>query len=120
MKEIILSDFQFIKNKTVIQSEVSQKEKNKYRILTHICGIQKNGIDDLICKTEIETKTQRTNVWTPKGRRGGEMNWEIGIDIYTPLILDWPKTSFGFFLNILWKSPNELFGQPNTMYKIDN
>ena len=24
---------------TVIQNEVSQKEKNKYRILTHICGI---------------------------------------------------------------------------------
>ena len=24
---------------TVIQGEVSQKEKNKYRILTHICGI---------------------------------------------------------------------------------
>ena len=24
---------------TVIQSEVSQKEKNKYRILTHICAI---------------------------------------------------------------------------------
>ena len=23
---------------TVIQSEVCQKEKNKYRILTHICG----------------------------------------------------------------------------------
>ena len=24
---------------SVTQSEVSQKEKNKYRILTHICGI---------------------------------------------------------------------------------
>ena len=24
---------------TVIKSEVSQKEKNKYHILTHICGI---------------------------------------------------------------------------------
>ena len=24
---------------SVIQSEVSQKEKNKYRILTHMCGI---------------------------------------------------------------------------------
>ena len=24
---------------SVIQSEISQKEKNKYRILTHICGI---------------------------------------------------------------------------------
>ena len=23
---------------SVIQNEVSQKEKNKYRILTHICG----------------------------------------------------------------------------------
>ena len=29
---------------TVIQSEVSQKEKNKYCILTHICGIQKNAM----------------------------------------------------------------------------
>ena len=28
---------------TVIQSEVSQKEKNKYHILTHICGTWKNG-----------------------------------------------------------------------------
>ena len=26
---------------TVIQSEVSQKDKNKYHILTHICGIEK-------------------------------------------------------------------------------
>ena len=42
---------------TVIQSEVSQKEKNKYCILTHTCGILKNGIDDLICKAEIETQT---------------------------------------------------------------
>ena len=24
---------------TVTESEVSQKEKNKYRILTHVCGI---------------------------------------------------------------------------------
>ena len=24
---------------TVIQSEVSQKEKNKYRILTYVCGV---------------------------------------------------------------------------------
>ena len=34
--------------KTVIQSEVSQKKKNKYLILTHICGIYKNDIEDLI------------------------------------------------------------------------
>ena len=41
---------------TVIQSEVSQKEKNKYRIVTHICGIYKDGTDELICKAEIETQ----------------------------------------------------------------
>ena len=29
---------------TIIQGEVSQKEKNKYCILTHICGIQKNAM----------------------------------------------------------------------------
>ena len=66
---------------TVIQSKVSQKEKNKYRILMHICGIQKNSTDDLICKAEIEVQKQRT-----KEEKGGGMNWEIGIDIYTLLI----------------------------------
>ena len=68
---------------TVIQSEVSQKEKNKERILMHICRIQKNGTDETVCKAEIDTQTQRTNVWTPSGERGGGMDWEIGIDIYT-------------------------------------
>ena len=34
---------------TVIQSEVSQREKNKY-ILTHIYGIYKNGTDKPNCK----------------------------------------------------------------------
>uniref|UniRef100_A0A8C9BGX7 DUF1725 domain-containing protein n=1 Tax=Phocoena sinus TaxID=42100 RepID=A0A8C9BGX7_PHOSS len=41
---------------TVIQSEVSQKEKNKYRILTHICGTQKNGPGEPVCRSEIETQ----------------------------------------------------------------
>ena len=67
---------------TVIQGEVSQKEKNKYHILTYICGIQKNGTDEPICKAEIETQTQRTNIWTPREEGGGGINWEIGIDIY--------------------------------------
>ena len=56
----------------VIQSEVSQKEKNKYHILlTHICGIQENGTDEPVCNAEIETQVQRTNVWAPRGERGG-------------------------------------------------
>ena len=55
---------------TVIQNEVSQKEKNKYHILTHICGIQKNGTDEPVCKAEVETQMQRTKVWTPRGESG--------------------------------------------------
>ena len=55
----------------------------------NICGIQKNGTDEPVCKAEIETQMQRTNVWTPRGENcrggggGGVMSWEIGIDMYT-------------------------------------
>ena len=38
----------------VIQSEVSQKEKNKYHILTHICGMYKNCADEPIYRAGIE------------------------------------------------------------------
>ena len=36
--ETELSVVSWMDLETVIQSEVCQKEKNKYRILTHICG----------------------------------------------------------------------------------
>ena len=39
MNEIELFAKTWIDLETVIQSEVNQKEKNKYRILMHICGI---------------------------------------------------------------------------------
>ena len=41
---------------TVIQSEVSQKEKNKYRMLMHVCGTLKNGTDEPVCRAEVETQ----------------------------------------------------------------
>ena len=41
----------WMKLEPIIQSEVSQKEKHQYNILTHIYGIQKDGNDDPICKT---------------------------------------------------------------------
>ena len=53
---------------SIIQSEVSQKEKNIYRILTHTCGIWKDGMDEPICRAGIETQTQRTGTWTREGR----------------------------------------------------
>ena len=40
----------------VMQSEVSHKEKNKYRIILFICGIQENGTDELTGKAETQTQ----------------------------------------------------------------
>ena len=73
---------------TVIQSEVSQKEKNKYCILTHICGIRKNGTDEPVCKAEIDTDVKNKFMDTKHGKPwwggdGGVLNWAIGIDMYT-------------------------------------
>ena len=52
---------------TVIQSEVSQKDKNKSCILMHICGTKKNCTDKSFCKAQIEQQMKTTNVWSPRG-----------------------------------------------------
>ena len=49
----------WMKLEPIIQSEVSQKEKHKYCILTHIYGIQKEGNDDLTYKAAKETQMKR-------------------------------------------------------------
>ena len=54
----------WMKLKPIIQSEVSQKDKHQYSILTHIYGIYKDGNDNPIYKTEKETQMYRTVFWT--------------------------------------------------------
>ena len=55
----------------IIQSEVSQKKKDKYYILMHIYRIQKNGTGEFIYRAAMEKQTQRIDVWTwGEGRRG--------------------------------------------------
>ena len=41
----------------IIQSEVSQKEKDKYCILTHIYRIWKNGTEEFIYREAMEKQT---------------------------------------------------------------
>ena len=41
----------------IIQSEVNQKKKDKYRILTNIYGIWKNGTEEFIYKAAMEKQT---------------------------------------------------------------
>ena len=47
----------WMKLEPILQSKVSQKEKNKYHILTHIYGIQKNGTEEFIYKAAVEKLT---------------------------------------------------------------
>ena len=55
----------------IIQSEVSQKEKDNYLILTHIYRNLKNGTEELIYRAAMEKQTQRKDLRTwGEGRRG--------------------------------------------------
>ena len=45
-----------MKLESIIQSEVSQKEKHQYSILAYIYGVQKDGNDDPICEIAKETQ----------------------------------------------------------------
>ena len=50
----------WMKLEPIIQSDVSQKDKDQYSILTHIYGIYKDGNDNPICETAKETQMYRT------------------------------------------------------------
>ena len=54
----------------IIQSEVSQKEKDKYHILMHIYRIQKNGSEDFIYGAAMEKETWK-QTYGP-GERGAD------------------------------------------------
>ena len=41
----------------IIQSEISQKEKDTYHILMHIYVIQKNGTEEFIYRAAVEKQT---------------------------------------------------------------
>ena len=41
----------------IIQIEASQKEKDKYCILTHIYRIEKNGTEEFIYRATMENQT---------------------------------------------------------------
>ena len=53
----------------IILSEVCQKEKNKYHILTCIYGIYKDGTDKPVGRDAMDPQTQRTDVWTRVGKK---------------------------------------------------
>ena len=51
----------------VIQSELNQKQKQILYINTYMWNLE-NGIDEPICREEMETQTQITDLWTQQGK----------------------------------------------------
>ena len=72
----------WMKLEPIIQSEVSQKEKDQYSILTHIYGILKDGNDNPICKTKRDTDAQN-RLLSSVGEGEGGMFRENSIATYT-------------------------------------
>ena len=53
-KNVIFSNMDGLE--TVILSEASQTEKDNYHMILFICGIKKNGTNEPIYKTEVESE----------------------------------------------------------------
>ena len=58
----------------IILSKVTQTGKDKYHMISLICGIKKNDENELIYKTYTDPQTYKTNFWLPKGKGGREIN----------------------------------------------
>jgi len=59
------------KPRSIVQSEVSQKEEDKYYILMQIYGIMKNGSEEFIYRAAMEKQIYRIDLWTWGDRRRG-------------------------------------------------
>ena len=57
----------------IIQSEVSQKEKNKYCILMHVYGIQKDSTNDPTCRVAKEMQIVKNRLLDSVGEGEGGM-----------------------------------------------
>ena len=81
-KEIELSVVRQMDLKSVIQSEVSHKEKNKYHILMHTCGIWKNWYRWSYLQSRNRDTDGKNKHMDTKGERGqwdelGDWDWHI-------------------------------------------
>ena len=61
----------WMKLEPIVKSEVSQKEKDIYCIVTHIYGIQKDGADKPTCRVAMKTQTDNRLVDTVGEGEGG-------------------------------------------------
>ena len=73
----------------VIQSEASQKRKNRFSILMHIYGISKNDFDESICREGIERQMQSVDLWTQLMREWVGPVEKVASMVYTHSGVGW-------------------------------
>ena len=71
----------FCNNVYGLRDYLMKSEKDKYGI-TYMQNLKKSDTNELIYKTERDAQTLKTNLWLPKGKDGGKINQEFGINIY--------------------------------------
>ena len=99
-----------MKLEPILQSKVNQKEKDKYHILTHIYGIQKNGTEELIYRETVEKQTQRIDLQTWGGGGGGKMYGKSNMETYITICKIDSQWEFAVWLKKLKPSKAKLLG----------
>ena len=69
----------WMKLDVIVQSDVSQKAKYQYSILTHIYGLQKDGNDDPVWQESKRDTNVQNGLLDSEGEGEGRMIWENGI-----------------------------------------
>ena len=61
-----------ILNSHIILNEISPTKKDKYRMTSVMCGIQKTDTKEFMYKTETDSQTSETSLRSPKGKGSRE------------------------------------------------
>ena len=78
----------WIELETLILSEISQKEKDKYHIISLI--LESNiCTNEAFYRKETNLWTWRTDLWLPRGRGGSGMDWVLEVSRCKLLHLEW-------------------------------
>ena len=81
---------------TIILSEVSQMEKDECHMRSLTCEIQKKDPNEIICITETDSQTLKTNSWLQKKSSTGE-GWTGGLGlayVHCGICNGWPRGTY--------------------------
>ena len=67
----------------IILGEVGQTDRDRYHVMSLICGLKKKkkGTNELAFKTETDSQLLKSSFWLPEGKRGDMVDWEMGIGL---------------------------------------